>query len=528
MSVTSTNRLCKLIVSEQFGPIVEKVASTLLDRGRLNLRTLEDYAGVPLSQIKKSLFILLQHNLVTFYEVPAGNTFRTYYTLEVQSILDRANLLSTLSFAKERYGSAGLLVAKTLILNGKLKPSDIEYYVEDELKNFEFEEEPIKKSEETIPFSKKIKRETNEAEGAKQRVPLTLEHVRAALLKMIQTRFVSANYPKDMETKLDQVLTEDDKLRQHLGVQSSDAKFKTERAARDSRKAAAPKVTTIFGLNRDLADHGAFGKKRANFSEVVETVDGNTYFSLNFEHIKVMIRNTQIIEYATSRINQGAGATLRAFVSAVEPKTVGFSTEPSPSCSGLDLQNHYDRSIPLETFIHNRHSDSSGSHEPNMIFLLGEFLKILAQDEACFLTAVDDRTIGQFHMDYSQLRTNLGLRVLEEVIKKKFGAASWRVFRILYFNGLMNESQLAKLAILDHANARSRALELALHGLIDIQEIPRTALHAPKQTFYLFHVKIERSLKTILSFCRWGLGGLLKRRRWELASRAVLLKKTGT
>lgn len=62
-----------------------------------------------------------------------------------------------------------------------------------------------------------------------------------------------------------------------------------------------------------------------------------------------------------------------------------------------------------------------------------------------------------------------------------------------------------------------------MHGLVAIQEVPRTALHTPKQTFYLFHVKFDRTLKALLNFCRWALGSLVKRRRHALASHARLL-----
>lgn len=130
-----------------------------------------------------------------------------------------------------------------------MKPSDLEEYVEEDLKNY-VAEEPLKKSQVAQPVSKKIKRGNEGADSEKQAMPLTKEDIRAALLKMVKTRFIAAIFPKDMETKLDQKLAEDDVIRKEIGLQSTDTKFKKERAARDTKRAFAPKDTTIHGLVR--------------------------------------------------------------------------------------------------------------------------------------------------------------------------------------------------------------------------------------------------------------------------------------
>lgn len=114
---------------------------------------------------------------------------------------------------------------------------------------------------------------------------------------------------------------------------------------------------------------------------------------------------------------------------------------------------HYDPSIPFSTFIHTS-SERAPGNEPNAFFLFGEFLKVLAQDEAGFVSSLHESSIGKYNIDYSQTRTSLGLRILEQIIKQKFGSSSWRVFRILYFNGLMSESQVRVAFCLFSSSAR--------------------------------------------------------------------------
>ncbi|KAI0219067.1 RNA polymerase III subunit C82 [Massospora cicadina] len=432
MSVTATNQLWNARTASLLCD--RKVATLLLLRGRLPLGLLfELCTTVPRKQIRESLFILLQHNLVTYADVPEGPRFVTYYSLEQQNILDRANLLGILSLAKERYGNA----------------------------------------------------ENPAASEPKQAMRLTMEHIRAALLKMIQTRFVSANLAKDMITKKDQDLDDDAKLIKSLGNLSTDLAIKKAKAARDRARACEPKDTPILGINRGLAndDHNSFGKKRLAGMDIVESVD-----------------------YAAAKINQGAGETLRAFVATVEPKITGFNAAASPAASGMDIQGNVDTNVRLETFIHLSGTEPNGGHKPNTLFLLNEFMKVLSQDDANFLSRADDRTLGQYHMDYAQIRISFGLRILEQIIKRNLvlpaGACSEFSFSTIFLTCAAFQG--------GHPTGwgcQSKVQELAVHGLVEIQEVPAL-------------LSVPPPVAQILTFCRWALGSLMKRRRYEVSSRA--------
>lgn len=509
MTTPNINRLCRYIVLEHFGPIVEKVASTLLLRGRLNLFLLSEYCKVPKKQLRDSLFILIQHNLVSFADLPEGSKLVTYYSLEIANILNRILFMKILSLAKEKYGVEGLFIAKTFILNGKLKSKDVEFYLEDDLKSYGDAKVSDPKNFPSTP---------------------TLESSRKVLLNMVQSRFLTGMTPKDMVTKKDRDLEEDSKIIKSLGILPSDNVIKKALSSRDERRALDPQDIPIIGLKRGLATEDSMKNSRRRLGEydVTESVDEDTYFYLNFQTVKVMIRNQKIVKFSEARINSGAAEVMRAFIASIENKICRFDSKPSPSVTGMDVKDYVDPKFDLESYIilpgvsQNKNGHSA---KPSLLLLVNEFMKVLQSDEASFISRADDRSVGMFRINYEDIGTSLKLHVLENVIKKKFGSSSWRLFRVLLFNGLMDERQITKTALIQSTDVKSKLEELAVHKLVELQEIPRTADRAPSRAFYLWSVNLDRCFQELLSFIYRSIGTLLERRKWELKTRKVLLEK---
>ena len=66
---------------------LQKVGMVLLNRGRSSLREIDQKSKLSPRLIRESLFVLLQHNLVTFWEHTEGSRLVPYYQLEVQNVL---------------------------------------------------------------------------------------------------------------------------------------------------------------------------------------------------------------------------------------------------------------------------------------------------------------------------------------------------------------------------------------------------------------------------------------------------------
>ncbi|PVU97836.1 hypothetical protein BB561_000305 [Smittium simulii] len=86
--------LCCQILRENFGPIVEKIGSVLLQRQRVNLSFLLKESGVSRNLARQALSILIQHLIVTYFETPenkkngleVANLVLTYGLLSVNQL----------------------------------------------------------------------------------------------------------------------------------------------------------------------------------------------------------------------------------------------------------------------------------------------------------------------------------------------------------------------------------------------------------------------------------------------------------
>lgn len=86
----------------------QKVAGALVMRDRLQLEDIMKHSELEYLQVKNSLLVLIQHNLVSFieeYELGDRDNVHTFYQANVPGILWRLRFPRFLLAAKERFGT---------------------------------------------------------------------------------------------------------------------------------------------------------------------------------------------------------------------------------------------------------------------------------------------------------------------------------------------------------------------------------------------------------------------------------------
>jgi hypothetical protein len=86
---------------------VQKVAGALVMRDRLLIHEIERVTELEFLQVKNSLLVLIQHNLVSFveeYELGNRENVQTYYQANVALMLWRLRFPRFLQVAKHRFG----------------------------------------------------------------------------------------------------------------------------------------------------------------------------------------------------------------------------------------------------------------------------------------------------------------------------------------------------------------------------------------------------------------------------------------
>jgi len=111
-------------------------------------------------------------------------------------------------------------------------------------------------------------------------------------------------------------------------------------------------------------------------------------------------------------------------------------------------------------------------------------------------------------------------------VQSRFGQPSARILRILLANRFLEERSVAKSAMLTGKEAKERLYILLQHGLVHLQEVPKTADHAPSRTIYLWTVPQERVRLLMTDRAKKTFVNLMERIQHERSRYRLLIAKT--
>lgn len=153
------------------------------------------------------------------------------------------------------------------------------------------------------------------------------------------------------------------------------------------------------------------------------------------------------------------------------------------------------------------------------------YITLLKVDQAGFVKSKDERGANQFAVNFEKLRGSMKRRVMEGLVREKYGVATCRILRILIERGKLDESQVQKLAMLPPKDTREKLALLKTKGFVEIQEIPRSADRAPGRCFHLWYVPLEKCYEELLVDSYRVICNLQQRKERELQIRKRLIDK---
>jgi len=109
------------ILKDHFGGVVSQVGQALISHGRLTLPLIARFSLLKLKDVRESVFILMQQNLVQSEEDVDGRTARVsvIYEISVEAVLYRLFFPKFIVTAQEALGDVGRLIAEALLKHGK-------------------------------------------------------------------------------------------------------------------------------------------------------------------------------------------------------------------------------------------------------------------------------------------------------------------------------------------------------------------------------------------------------------------------
>ncbi|XP_074651801.1 DNA-directed RNA polymerase III subunit RPC3-like [Tubulanus polymorphus] len=115
-------KLAGEILREYYGEVTEKIGNFLLMKGHSPLKLISQETKTKLQQVKKSLCVLIQHNIVNF---EANKRGYVDYSINLNTILMCMKFPSMIYCSKTLYGDAGELVIEELLQKGRMPTDDI-------------------------------------------------------------------------------------------------------------------------------------------------------------------------------------------------------------------------------------------------------------------------------------------------------------------------------------------------------------------------------------------------------------------
>jgi transcription initiation factor IIE alpha subunit len=185
--------------------------------------------------------------------------------------------------------------------------------------------------------------------------------------------------------------------------------------------------------------------------------------------------------------------------------------------SKTDIVTRGDISLPKDPFEPNK--------DPSLQDTVRGYITLLKTDTAGFVKSKDERGANQFAISFAKLRNTMKRRVMEGLVRERYGVATCRILRILIERGKLDESQVQKLAMLPPKDTREKLALLKTKGFVEIQEIPRSADRAPGRCFHLWYVPLEKCYEELLVDSYRIMCSLQQRKGRELEIRKRLIDK---
>ncbi|KAJ1814996.1 RNA polymerase III subunit C82, partial [Coemansia sp. RSA 2598] len=519
--------------------------------GRLHLGLIIRTTGLSPLSVRQSLAVLIQHNIVTHAESKEGARYLTFYSISIKSVLRLKRAGLYLGLVEERIGKDGLAIFRTIMANGMMSIAS----VRDSL--------GIRKSAKT-PASIKFDN---------------------TVARLVKERFIIAVTSKDTVTKIDRVMQQEAKLVDALtlpptGKQLMEIRHKikeqedeeyysssivgfTNQTSQSSSATKRPAPSIALNPAQKLhIEYGADGRPKGIAAgslaatngavhstpdeepeHAADAVDDKLCFRPYHDRLDVLLRNQQIINLFADKYNAGAGAVVKSILRVTEPRTRTCRDKTSEVVSANQIIHHIPIDAPLadavdtgsDMFYKKLNSVDDSATSPDDSAQMSQarrneiafaLLEVIHKDCSGIITKVEERGAGQYRVNFDRAAAVLRDSALDSLIQEKYGALHARIVRVLRDKQKLDEKTVSQAAMLPVAMCRERLHDLALSGLVDTLEIPRTADRNPSRMFYLWFVNPDKQMRSAMGYIFQGISNLQQRIDHEMSLRSALVTKS--
>lgn len=168
---------------------------------------------------------------------------------------------------------------------------------------------------------------------------------------------------------------------------------------------------------------------------------------------------------------------------------------------------------------------NNSSENGKILTLILQHLKLLTIDKR--ISFLVETSPGQFYVPFTLLQKELPNFEIKQIVKTIFGTPSLRILNCIEDKRLIEEKNIAKNVLMKEGDVRKIIATLTKFGLVEIQEIPRTADRSAMRGIFAFKINknYQRGKKILGNCLMFNMGEVLDQLEQIKIENKILIDK---
>jgi DNA-directed RNA polymerase III subunit RPC3 len=433
----------------------KEVASYLNRKGPLPFASIVRDLNIPAVNVARSLAILAIHDIVECHGDVRGDAKRVLYAFNLKRTLYILHYSKCIHCARQLYGFDGELIIEELLLNGKQRMSTLLVKVYERL---------IKAGKDPQVHS--------------------LQSIKESFRSLVSAQFlqrIKINESKsNMSTVVEGTLTN---LEQIPELTQEGWKYlvsNQQEESMGSSRVKAKSTVPIFG-------------------------DENIFWKVNFQRFFAYLRDQELIQAFTNRIDQNAGEIVRTILRLAEIKPMSERTIP---ISFIDIA----KTLTTTGLQLNEES-------------LQKYINVITTDVNNCVTKIGDQGRGTFIIDFQKALSALTKAHIQSFLRERYGSNALRIYNMLEERGCLSQKQIEDMAMINAKEAQQHVYSMFIDGMLTLEELSKATDFNPTRTFYFFRVNLYNGVLSLLDHSYKTMSNLMQRHQFERERHRKLIDK---
>nr|AOE43193.1 RNA polymerase III subunit [Coremiostelium polycephalum] len=243
-------------------------------------------------------------------------------------------------------------------------------------------------------------------------------------------------------------------------------------------------------------------------------------WTINYEQFITEFKLRACYDFVTEKINQECGLLFNSMIRLCKNSIRSNQDSQTACIYGENILHEYNREIEdgvnkLDRPRFEQYSQLMQATKPSLITKMNRQTK----------HSTSGSDLGVFQVNVGNIVGVTKQKMVESIVRQKFGENGLRVFKLLLIKNLLEPLTIAKMAMIPIKECKTLLFNMMDKGIIRLQEVPRSNDHFANRTFYLFFVDLPSLLQTLTEDIFKGIFNARERLKSELDPHRELIAK---